>query len=29
GLLLGEVFPDFRAETTTGTISFHQFLGDS
>lgn len=29
GLLLGEVFPDFKAESTTGTIRFHEFLGDS
>ncbi|TWW72880.1 Peroxiredoxin-6 [Takifugu flavidus] len=29
GLLLGQVFPDFEAETTTGTIRFHEFLGDS
>ncbi|XP_070774923.1 peroxiredoxin-6-like [Enoplosus armatus] len=29
GLLLGDVFPDFEAETTTGTIQFHEFLGDS
>ncbi|KAE8291243.1 Peroxiredoxin-6 [Larimichthys crocea] len=29
GLLLGDTFPDFEAETTTGTIKFHEFLGDS
>ncbi|KAF7654293.1 hypothetical protein LDENG_00071410 [Lucifuga dentata] len=29
GLLLGEVFPDFEAETTAGTIKLHEFLGDS
>lgn len=29
GLLLGQVFPDFEAETTTGTIRFHEFLGNS
>lgn len=29
GLLLGDVFPDFEAETTTGTIKLHEFLGDS
>ncbi|KAM9350230.1 peroxiredoxin-6-like isoform 2-T2 [Symphorus nematophorus] len=29
GLLLGDVFPDFEAETTTGKIQFHEFLGDS
>eukprot|EP00066_Takifugu_rubripes_P009182 XP_003975892.1 PREDICTED: peroxiredoxin-6-like [Takifugu rubripes] len=29
GLLLGQVFPDFEAETTIGTIRFHEFLGDS
>ncbi|XP_013869268.1 peroxiredoxin-6 [Austrofundulus limnaeus] len=29
GLLLGEVFPDFEAETTIGRIKFHKFLGDS
>lgn len=26
---LGDVAPDFTAETTEGTISFHQWLGDS
>ncbi|XP_010888595.1 peroxiredoxin-6-like isoform X2 [Esox lucius] len=29
GLLLGELFPNFEAETTTGKIKFHDFLGDS
>uniref|UniRef100_A0A1A8CSS9 Peroxiredoxin 6 n=1 Tax=Nothobranchius kadleci TaxID=1051664 RepID=A0A1A8CSS9_NOTKA len=29
GLLLGDVFPDFEAETTVGKIKFHDFLGDS
>ncbi|KAM6962793.1 peroxiredoxin-6 [Aplochiton taeniatus] len=29
GLLLGDVFPDFEAETTIGKIKFHNFLGDS
>ncbi|XP_056248526.1 peroxiredoxin-6-like isoform X2 [Seriola aureovittata] len=29
GLLLGDVFPDFEAETTTGKIKLHEFLGDS
>ena len=26
---LGDSAPDFRAETTQGTISFHEWLGDS
>lgn len=26
---LGEVAPDFTAETTAGTINFHEWLGDS
>ena len=26
--LLGEVFPNFTADTTIGTISFHDFVGD-
>ncbi len=26
---LGDVAPDFTAETTEGTISFHEYLGDS
>ena len=25
---LGDVFPDFEAETNKGPIKFHQFLGD-
>lgn len=29
GLLLGDVFPDFEAETTDGKIKFHDFLGNS
>ncbi|XP_030258136.1 peroxiredoxin-6-like isoform X2 [Sparus aurata] len=29
GLLLGDVFPDFEAESTTGIIKLHEFLGDS
>ncbi|XP_036378039.1 peroxiredoxin-6 [Megalops cyprinoides] len=29
GLLLGDVFPNFEAETTIGKIKFHDFLGDS
>jgi alkyl hydroperoxide reductase subunit AhpC len=29
GLQLGEVAPDFSAETTDGTINFHDWLGDS
>uniref|UniRef100_A0A4W4FFV8 Peroxiredoxin-6 n=1 Tax=Electrophorus electricus TaxID=8005 RepID=A0A4W4FFV8_ELEEL len=29
GLLLGDVFPDFEANTTIGKIYFHQFLGNS
>ncbi|KAJ1880144.1 peroxiredoxin 1 [Coemansia sp. RSA 486] len=28
-LRLGSVAPDFDAETTTGPISFHEFVGDS
>lgn len=28
-LRLGDTAPDFSAETTQGTISFHQYLGDS
>ena len=26
---LGDTAPDFTAATTTGTISFHEWLGDS
>ncbi|MCR9141695.1 MAG: peroxiredoxin [bacterium] len=29
GLRLGDVAPDFTAETTEGTIEFHKWLGDS
>ncbi|CAL8280849.1 unnamed protein product [Lota lota] len=29
GLLLGDVFPNFEADTTNGSIKFHDFLGDS
>ncbi|XP_076018314.1 peroxiredoxin-6-like [Genypterus blacodes] len=29
GLLLGQVFPDFEAETTDGNIKLHEFLADS
>ncbi|XP_051511224.1 peroxiredoxin-6-like [Myxocyprinus asiaticus] len=29
GMLLGDVFPDFEAETTIGKIKFHEFLGNS
>ncbi|XP_076009441.1 peroxiredoxin-6 [Genypterus blacodes] len=29
GVLLGDVFPNFEAETTIGKIKFHDFLGDS
>ncbi|XP_063802936.1 peroxiredoxin-6-like isoform X2 [Pseudophryne corroboree] len=28
GLLLGDCFPDFEADTTIGRIKFHEFLGD-
>ena len=28
-LRLGDVAPDFTAETTDGTVSFHEYLGDS
>jgi alkyl hydroperoxide reductase subunit AhpC len=28
-LRLGDIAPDFTAETTAGTINFHQWLGDS
>ncbi|KAM9849241.1 peroxiredoxin-6 [Aulostomus maculatus] len=29
GLLLGDTFPNFEADTTVGRIRFHEFLGDS
>ncbi|KAK3516603.1 hypothetical protein QTP70_021933 [Hemibagrus guttatus] len=29
GVLLGDVFPNFEANTTIGKIKFHDFLGDS
>ncbi|KAJ7986578.1 hypothetical protein DPEC_G00341320 [Dallia pectoralis] len=29
GVLLGDVFPNFKAVTTVGEIKFHDFLGDS
>ena len=29
GLAIGDTAPDFTAETTEGTISFHQWLGNS
>jgi len=29
GILLGDVFPNFEADTTVGKIKFHDFLGDS
>ncbi|PTT04515.1 peroxidase, partial [Flavobacterium sp. HMWF030] len=28
-LRLGDIAPDFQAETTEGTIKFHEWLGDS
>ncbi|XP_076151475.1 peroxiredoxin-6-like [Alosa pseudoharengus] len=28
GILLGDIFPNFEAETTIGTINLHDFLGD-
>ena len=28
-LRLGDIAPDFTAETTQGTINFHEWLGDS
>ncbi|XP_063076432.1 peroxiredoxin-6-like [Engraulis encrasicolus] len=28
GILLGDIFPNFEAETTVGTINLHDFLGD-
>ena len=27
-LRLGDTVPDFQAETSEGSISFHEFLGD-
>jgi len=29
GLMLGETAPDFEAQTTQGTIKFHDWIGDS
>ncbi|KAG9282714.1 peroxiredoxin-6 [Astyanax mexicanus] len=29
GVLLGDVFPNFEANTTAGKIKFHEFLGNS
>lgn len=29
GLRLGDIAPDFTAETTQGTINFHEWIGDS
>jgi alkyl hydroperoxide reductase subunit AhpC len=29
GLHLGDTVPDFKASTTNGDISFHEYLGDS
>ena len=29
GLQIGDTAPDFEAETTEGTISFHDWIGDS
>ena len=29
GLQLGETAPDFAAQTTEGTIRFHEWIGDS
>ncbi|HKX32659.1 MAG TPA: peroxiredoxin [Blastocatellia bacterium] len=29
GLRIGEVVPDFTAETTEGTIKFHEWIGDN
>jgi alkyl hydroperoxide reductase subunit AhpC len=28
-LRLGDIAPDFKAETSMGTIKFHEWLGDS
>ena len=29
GLHLGDIAPNFRAQTTAGEIDFHEYLGDS
>ncbi len=29
GLTIGDTAPDFEAQTTEGTISFHDWIGDS
>ena len=29
GIRIGDTAPDFRAETTEGTINFHEWIGDS
>ena len=29
GLRIGDTAPDFKAETTSGTIKFHEWIGDS
>ena len=29
GLRLGDTAPDFEAQTTKGTIKFHEWIGDS
>ena len=28
GIQLGDIAPDFTAETTEGTVSLHEYLGD-